>query len=373
MDVLNKVVDVIIYAGIVQGFFITFILNSARNLKRRQNRVLSVLLVLLSMAIIHSVFIADELEQLVKSPFKIKEPFILLIGPILWFYIKEISGRARKFDTKSVIHFVPFILFIIFFIPFHVHGEEWSFTRFIYHNTTIVSIVALICVLIQYAFYLIKIVRLNRVHLNKVEQEFSNIEEKNLSWVTFLMATFFLVYILFVVALVSLIHQFSLAYFDKAISLILSILIFSLGYKGILQKNIFSNRLVDEDIIDKKEIQSIVSPKNKKLAEKLLYFMDESKPYLNPELTLGDLARELNVGRNTLSQAINSSIGENFYNFVNKYRVEEVKRYLSDKKNRSFTILSLAYEAGFNSKSSFNNIFKKFTGLSPTEYLNSLK
>jgi AraC-like DNA-binding protein len=79
------------------------------------------------------------------------------------------------------------------------------------------------------------------------------------------------------------------------------------------------------------------------------------------------------MSRNQLSELINSRMGCNFYDFVNKYRIEDVKQLMVDPKYKNFTILAIALEAGFPSKSTFNSIFKKFTGLTPSEYKSGLK
>jgi AraC-like DNA-binding protein len=96
--------------------------------------------------------------------------------------------------------------------------------------------------------------------------------------------------------------------------------------------------------------------------------MEKQRPYLDPELSLSALAKELGINRNQLSQSINDGLGENFYDFVNKYRVEEVKRLMADPNKQNYNLLGIAVEAGFKSKSTFNLIFKRFTGLTPTEY-----
>ena len=98
--------------------------------------------------------------------------------------------------------------------------------------------------------------------------------------------------------------------------------------------------------------------------------MNTNKPYLDHELTLADLAGQLAISRNQLSEVINTGVGDNFYNFVNKYRIDEVKQLIRDDSKKHFKIVSLANEAGFNSKSSFNHIFKKLIGLTPSEYRN---
>ena len=96
--------------------------------------------------------------------------------------------------------------------------------------------------------------------------------------------------------------------------------------------------------------------------------MKNEKPFLDPELSLSMLAKAMGLNRNQLSQLINTGIGENFYDFINKYRVEEVKRLMVDPQKQNYNLLGMALEAGFKSKSTFNLIFKRFTGLTPTEY-----
>jgi AraC-like DNA-binding protein len=96
-------------------------------------------------------------------------------------------------------------------------------------------------------------------------------------------------------------------------------------------------------------------------------FKDE-KPYLDCELTLGRLAETLNVSPHNLSEVINTKLKQNFYDLVNSYRVEEVKRKLQSPEFDMYSILGIAYESGFNSKTSFNTIFKKYVGQTPSAY-----
>jgi AraC-like DNA-binding protein len=102
--------------------------------------------------------------------------------------------------------------------------------------------------------------------------------------------------------------------------------------------------------------------------KQLLRLMDEEKPYRNSYLTLQELADELSISAHNLSQVINTRLGKNFYDFVNEYRVEEVKRRLLDPKYRNLKILAIGLDAGFNTKSTFNAFFKKHTGVTPSRY-----
>ena len=101
--------------------------------------------------------------------------------------------------------------------------------------------------------------------------------------------------------------------------------------------------------------------------------MLKDKLFKDPELNLGQLAGNLNVHSNVLSQVINSFENKSFYDYINGLRIEEFKTLVADPVNRQYTLLSLAYECGFNSKTAFNRNFKKVTALSPSEYLSQIK
>mgnify|MGYP001140646904 FL=1 len=99
------------------------------------------------------------------------------------------------------------------------------------------------------------------------------------------------------------------------------------------------------------------------------HLMVEQKAYLNPELNLSDLAKLANMSRGQLSETINSGYNKNFNDFVNSYRVEAFKKMLKENKQQQLSLLGIAQECGFNSKATFNRVFKKLTRFSPTEYL----
>ena len=100
--------------------------------------------------------------------------------------------------------------------------------------------------------------------------------------------------------------------------------------------------------------------------------MDNQKLYLDEKLTLPKLASELDILPNYLSQVINERYGKNFYDYINTFRVAEFQKIIQDPKKRHYTLLTLALECGFNSKSSFNKYFKKSTGQTPSEYLETM-
>jgi AraC-like DNA-binding protein len=105
---------------------------------------------------------------------------------------------------------------------------------------------------------------------------------------------------------------------------------------------------------------------------RLLTFMDVEKPYLNNDLTIHDLSSRTGIPRYFITEVLNEKHGRNFFTFINEYRVKEVLERIHDPKYSHYTILAIAFDSGFNSKSTFNTIFKSYTGKTPSEYRKEL-
>ncbi|KUG24791.1 transcriptional regulator, arac family [hydrocarbon metagenome] len=157
----------------------------------------------------------------------------------------------------------------------------------------------------------------------------------------------------------------------------LTAIIYFLGYYGIKQKPILSN----ENLFSQIETTPTTKPKyatsslkdieKEKLIKRLTESMEDEKPYLNENLTLKELANKLETTPNNLSQIINEKFNKNFYEFINEYRIKEVKSLLANPNYSHYSMLGIAFECGFNSKSTFNSVFKQFTGKTPTEFKKS--
>jgi len=143
------------------------------------------------------------------------------------------------------------------------------------------------------------------------------------------------------------------------------------GFYGLKQRDIFVRK--DPNADDEKIGSKLLSPNDaEKIKKKLFAYFEKDKPYLNPDLNMTFLSDKLKVQKHYLTEVLNKNIGKNFFQFVNEYRITEVKKFLADQ-NNPYSIEAIGYECGFNSKSTFFSVFKNITGQTPKEYQISIK
>ncbi|HNW52311.1 MAG TPA: helix-turn-helix domain-containing protein [Prolixibacteraceae bacterium] len=368
---MKTLISILIYAGIVQGFYMAFLLNHNKR-QNVANKYLAILLSVMSISIVHSVFIIPEIHQTLNDPYRIKEPFLMLVIPLIWLYVKKLEQYDFRFSLSTLLHFIPFVFFMSVHIPAFIHGDDSAWAQSLTSHSTLLNGIIWSVLLVQYSVYLFQIVKITRKVNLSAQQEFSNIEQVDISWLNTFLVAFVLVFIVLAIMFAGAIHHFGTEWMNPLVSVVFAISIFVLGYKGLFQKSIFSNADVSEVAVQNSTQPAKPKTIDASLSSGLQQYMDTHKPYCDPELTLTSLAKMVNMGRNQLSEVINSGLESNFYDFVNKYRVEEVKQLLSHPKFKNYTLLAIALEAGFPSKSTFNTVFKKFTGLTPSEYRNGL-
>jgi AraC-like DNA-binding protein len=295
------------------------------------------------------------------------DPSFLLVAPLLWFYVVELTGGRVRATIGSLLHFIPFLVIVFCSLSFGSFLADAKIIDTFNSHPRLRLVLFWMVLVLQFSTYQYYIHRKWRDSQRMLEQEVSNTENVSISWVRFFNGVFLMVNVAFLFSLFAAIHLDMMNWIWKLAGMILSLSIFALGYKGILQREIFASEFVlaegPLDVQQQKQIKS-----DPAWMDRLLICMDEEKPYLDADLSLTSLSRKLGLNRNQLSQLINENTGNNFYDFVNKYRVEEVKRLMADPQKQNYNLLGLALEAGFKSKSTFNLIFKRFTGLTPTEY-----
>lgn len=317
---------------------------------------------------------------------------IFLFAPLYNLYIEKLLFRSNDFKIKWRWIYLPAILQLLVYLPyFNLDYTTFSYSQLNQDPSFQMLFLAtgtpgIIWNLIQWT----KFRKILNIYSEK--SKISSSFEENLSYLQITQIIYLACIILGIFAIIIYLIGYLL---DLNFALLSSQIVdliwfvfasspFFLGYYAIHQPEIFKispkhNILGSESEIDlnapiqseKNYVESKEVIKDE-LAGKIEEIMKESKPYLNPKLTLNDLAAQLNVSPHVMSKTLNDSFQKNFFDFINTYRTEAFKEKLDDPKFQNYTFLAVAYEAGFNSKSAFNRSFKRVTGQSPSEYLQSI-
>ncbi|MBL7710722.1 MAG: helix-turn-helix transcriptional regulator [Chitinophagaceae bacterium] len=396
--------------GITFTFFLAFLLAGKKN-KSRADKILATWLFFVGLHLSFFYFSITKLNFRYPFLLGIEIPMPLLHGPFLFLYVSTITDLRNKWQWKLVLHFIPFAaallsLAVFFLLPgtrkiavYEAQGKPYE----VFKGVLLVGFV------VSGATYTILSLLKLLEHRRRINDYFSFTEKINLKW------------LLYLISGLSIIWMIVIAGDEELTFSAVVIYVFWIGYFGIKQVGIFTQREISAESNETPPLPSgavTVSPfaagaepdtgvppmpaenetettkslegyeENPGQAEKIKYeksgltdtglrvihaglteLMQKEKLYTNPELTLADLSKILQVHPNIVSQVINTIEQNNFYDYINKQRISEFLRISALPENKNFTLLSLAFECGFNSKTSFNRNFKKVTGLSPTEYL----
>lgn len=362
--------------GISITSFLLFVLLTKKQKGIADKILFGWLCVILAQLVLFSV---KSLNEYVRFPyilgFEIALP--LLHGPFLFLYIKSLTCRNMSF-RKVPLHFIPYTIAFILTIPFLLLGQEEKI--YVYQNEgegyRLIASIILLGIILSGIIYTFISLRALIKHKRRIKDNFSYTEKINLEWLYRLVIGLSCIWILVIFA------------DDEIIFSSVVLFVVYIGYFGIKQVGIFTNQhaMIASEILEssetiaippfenvKYEKSSLTDVQSQDIHKRLKLLMKEKKLYLIPELTLAMTSQELNVHSNTLSQVINTVEQKNFFDYINTLRVEEFKEQITQPDSHKYTLLSIAYECGFNSKTSFNRNFKDHTGKSPSEYLKEVK
>ena len=322
----------------------------------------------------------------------------LVMGPTIYFYLRGLFQPTIHFGKKDWLHFIPGALYVVWCLIVFITD------RLVLKRYYLMDGVSdpdfddwyIIAGLVSLLFYLLLCFRYYKRYKQFIVQEFSFADAVTFRWVRNFLVAFF---IYFLSNLIVHLVQFAGVDLDYTGTwwyyLLFAILFYYIainGYANALEtRMLFHLDLLSykrqslltapegeqEPFIDEvpyEEVQTIKdSPELEPWKEKILAAVVAKKMYNNPDLTLTQLAMHLQTTTVLLSRIINTGFAQNFNDFINYYRVMEVKEKLQTGLANEVTIMSLAYDAGFNSKATFNRAFKKVTGKTPKEFLGTTK
>jgi len=292
------------------------------------------------------------------------------IGPALYFYTKSITDREFKFSKKDFIHFIPVVLEFLFYrTTFYRLGADGMYQSPPHPYTSIYlgeQWLGILSVTV-YTLLSLRVLFLYQVWL---KQQYSNLEKRSLDWLKIPV----IIYAAFWIGW-NLLTEIDRFVFDGTLREVyflpafvgLAVVTYWIGFKGYLRSQ------SDVSGYSQSKPKKDEAERQPELAKKIATLMETQQPFLDPDLDLSGLSRLLDSNPRQVSHTINRSFSKNFYEFVNQYRVDAFKERIQEPGGEKLTLLGHAFECGFNSKSTFNDVFKKTTGLTPSAYAKQVK
>jgi len=364
--------ELLFIIGSVQAFFLATIVVAKRPL-HMPDRFLVAWMIFLGLHLLGVYLAASGFYRVHPEWYGFDAAFILIEGPLLWTYIRLATDKTPRLKSWDFLHLIPYVLFTTWLL-IRIHLPETS-DRYAY----------IVAVLASEDDWMIQLFGLfNHLHLvvylivsflwlrhfrRRLSDEFSFTEGVNLKWLEAVLIGLMVISGVIVVGLVMSDALDFISHDTKAylIYSVFSLLPFYLSFMAIRRQLVYPYENFDAENV-KYGQSPLTKADSEKCAAHLTQMMETNRPYLNGHLTIKDLADSLDIHPKYLSQVINENFGQNFFNYVNYHRVQEVKTRLASGKYNHLTLLGIGMDCGFNTKSSFNTIFRKMEGITPSEY-----
>jgi len=307
------------------------------------------------------------------------DALLYLVGPLIYFFTLFLTGRSNTLGMRGLLHFIPFVLGLLASLPILVLSGESKVSlmdQVLIEGLSPAFVIGWALECIHIAVYMILSLKLVNRYRKRIKDSYSDLEKINLHWLYIILIGNAIIWSLHTLLLLSYLFGLSQEAFQvlsRIFAYTAGLFVYLMGYKSLSTPEVFTQMKVHqsghESIEGAKYHRSGLSPlKAEEYRGQLVSYMDDESPYLESELTLTQLAQALSIPNNHLSQVINEQFELNFFDFINSYRVREAKTWLSDLVKSRATMLEIAFESGFKSKSTFNAAFKKHTGQTPSEY-----
>lgn len=362
-------IEPVLYIGISQSFFAGLLISTKKPFTVA-NRIMAAWLFIFCIELIFALLNTTVIE-IYSFPF-----ITFTYGPLLFLYISFMTNPEKRFKPVELIHFVPFIVFLTVSVIFRSEplvsdlGGFFRPDRFI--SLRIVYSVSFFLSITAYSI-------LSFVKIKKHQEDLKNLtsftsQRITLNWLKILAISFYAAYfIMFILGGLDMIGNYSP--FDPYFVVFGFITLFCIVYSfyGIKQPVIFGEVLLSQNNSEKKETEKytrsgLKEAQAEKYLARLLAYMEGKKPYLDGNLNIHDLSQKTGISRHHITQVLNETYRKNFFVFVNEYRIREVIERFNDPRYNKYTILAIALDAGFNSKTTFNLFFKSQTGQTPSKY-----
>lgn len=386
-----SIFDLLLLFSVFQGLLLIIAIPIIQNANVEANRWLILSIIISSLGAFF--YIISNFQSFVNYyPRLVVFPdFIYFIyGPVYYFYLLKLLFNVKFLPSRWYLHFLPLLIQFFVYLPLLLKNDKTFLIELMDQKTYLILIFwgSGILGLLWNIYYW----NLFRKTINTYKHEFQiNLSyEQNLNYLNTVLIIQFMALCFWVFSLIGMVMGWYFKFDNIRLTeisvdltwLVFSFIIYFVGYFAIHQSETFKAKPQKISIFDDLlELTTIGQHKNlnqetgsfQKEIEKLENYISEKHPFKNPKISLNELAIQVDIQAHVLSKIINEHYHQNFFDFINSYRVEEFKRMIKVPEYHNLTFLGLAYEVGFNSKTAFNRSFKKITNQTPREYLESIK
>ncbi len=386
--------DLLMLFASFQGILLIIAIPTIHDYNRAANRWLVLLIAVTSlMVLLREMSNHKEFAQTYPKLLLIPNLLLFLYAPLFYFYLNKLLFQTKKLPKKWQLHFILPVVQLIIYQPYFLMDFSVFRLKLVNEDNDLqIVFVVMGAIGLCSNFFYWNICR-KMIQTYKRDYSHNYSYEQNLQYLNTVLSIQALCLALWLFTGIWTLLSYKGYVNDSLIAersidtiwLVFSTIVYFLGYFAIHQPEIFKlpQREVEffENPLPINHANSYAPTPDKTdvvdenimvLKSQLETYMDKHKPYENPKLTLNDLAAKLKIQPHVLSKVINDGFDKNFFDLVNTYRIEEFKRRIEDPRYKNYTLLSLAFEVGFNSKTAFNRSFKKITNQTPSDFFEQI-
>jgi AraC-like DNA-binding protein len=357
--------------GAAQAMLLALALVTVRRGQRVRNLLLAAFAAAVAVLVAWTTFNDAHYYLFFPHLLRVNHPFDFAIGPLFYLYVCSLTVRKPELKRSDLLHFIPVALCALYLAPYYVQsgeaklGAQQTLSGLHWYYARVALVIPFSLVYVTLAG--VRVVR----YLRDAKRESAATSRPAVSQLKFLVYYFSGVWFVAVLRYALDLYDPSyMRYTNLALPFVATVFVYALALLALRRPGGLAgaDEAEAEPAGRKYEKSALTPARSDAFLKRLLTVMESEKPYTDGELTLPKLAALLSISTHHLSQIINERVGQNFSDFVNTYRVEEAKRKLVDPATSHYSLLAIAEEVGFNSKSAFNTAFKKQSGMTPSEF-----
>jgi AraC-like DNA-binding protein len=362
----KEIITYIFAVGVAQAIFLFFILLKKKE-NKFANQFLAITMLVFALDLLGGVLFLSGYITFFPWFLGLNSSFPYLYGPLIYLYVIFLIHKLESFSAFNYLHFIPFLLIQLYgLLFFYFEGAEYqlSLLDFNLEQPWHIKLIGNLIPIHGFTYMLVTVLVMFKYN-RRIKYSFANIENIDLSWLFYLVIGTAVIWIVVVLSYALDIIYGEAFQANLLIYITLSIFLYTFAFKSYKQPEISKVDEIDAETYKKSGLSTDTA---EKYLNKLQSIMKEEKLYLDEKMNLSKLSKKLDISSHNLSEVINTKLNQNFYDFINSYRIEEVKKNIIEDKALRFSILAHGFDAGFTSKSAYYSAFKKFTGITPARY-----